>query len=259
MSALVTLTSDFGDESVYIAAMKGALLSVAPTARIVDLSHSIPPQDVIAVGLFLRDTLPYFPAGCIHVVVVDPGVGTARSILLIEWRGSFVLAPDNGCWTTLMQNGESVTVRKLNQPKYWRSTISPTFHGRDIFAPVAGHLCNGIAPEQLGTSTHQWSSLIVLSSKRIGSIIQGEVVRVDRFGNLITNIPAVDVNEFCVVRIANQVIGPIQRSYGESKPGQLIALISSNGYLEIAEVNGSAAARLQMKEQSFVEVVDTTS
>src|SRR5689334_23663128 len=147
---LVTLTTDFGGGSSYVAAMKGALLTVNPAARLVDLSHDLPPQDLVATAYFLADALPWFPTGTIHVVVVDPGVGTERHLLCVEWRGQHLLVPDNGCWTALIADNERPTVHRLAERRFWRPEVSATFHGRDILAPVAGHLSLGVAPADLG-------------------------------------------------------------------------------------------------------------
>src|SRR5436189_5046159 len=146
---LVTLTTDFGRDSGYVAALKGSLLSVNPQARLVDLSHDIRPQDLRQASFFLRSCVLYYPPGTIHVVVVDPGVGTERAILYVETRGQRLLVPDNGCWTSLVDQG-TPTVIRLAEPRYWRQPVSPTFHGRDILAPVAGHLAGGLEPRLLG-------------------------------------------------------------------------------------------------------------
>jgi len=255
MSRLITLTTDFGFESVYVAAMKGAVWTVASDARIVDLNHSIPPQDIIAAGLFLRNVLPYFPAGCLHVVVVDPGVGTDRAVLLIEWRGSFILTPDNGCWTPVIDRDDAISVRRLNQPRFWRSEVSATFHGRDVFAPVAGHLFNGVKADELGELTSEWKTTSLSQPKRVGRTIQGEVVTMDRFGNLITNIPSHWLtNLSSTVTIADRVVGPLRRTYANQPLGSLIALISSSGHLEIAVVGGSAATTLKCAVGTCVTV-----
>src|SRR5262245_2557855 len=154
---LVTLTTDFGGGSSYVAAMKGALLAVNPAARLVDLSHDLPPQDLIATAYFLADTVRWFPAKTVHVVVIDPGVGTERSLLCVELADQYVLVPDNGCWTSLIAGGLDLpVVYRLTKKQYWRPEVSATFHGRDILAPVAGHLTLGVAPALLGPKVGTW-------------------------------------------------------------------------------------------------------
>jgi S-adenosylmethionine hydrolase len=249
--AIVTLTTDFGEDSPYVAAMKGVLLAINPAARLVDLSHQIPPQDVRHAAFFLAAAVPYFPPGVIHVVVVDPGVGSERALLYVEVQGHRLLAPDNGCWTLLAAGGVGApAVIRLAEPRYWRQPVSATFHGRDILAPVAGHLSLGIDPETLGPRVEEWVRLDMPSPQPGKNSWTGEVVFVDHFGNLITNIPAESlgavphpesrltvgkksIRRFCWVR-----------TYSEAKPGTLVALISSTGMLEIAVNQGNAARRL---------------
>src|SRR5262245_52323732 len=156
---IITLTTDFGEDSPYVAAMKGVILSINPVARVVDLSHQIPPQSISHAAFFLASAVPFFPAGVSHVVVVDPGVGTDRAILYVELNGHRLLVPDNGCWTLLARNASSPPrVFRITQPRFWREAVSNTFHGRDIFAPVAGHLSLGAKPPDLGAPAENWVS-----------------------------------------------------------------------------------------------------
>ncbi|MFL5339334.1 MAG: S-adenosyl-l-methionine hydroxide adenosyltransferase family protein [Gemmataceae bacterium] len=241
----VTLTTDFGTASPYVAAMKGVILSINPDARIHDLSHSIPPQNVGHAAQFLAAAVPFFPAGSIHVCVVDPGVGTERAALLAEAGGQFLLAPDNGCLTPLLIGA---TVRRLAEPKSWRVKVSATFHGRDVFAPAAAHLSRGARPADFGPILRQWVRYEPPAPKVGPNSIRGEVAFIDDFGNLITNIPADMVRQrprvLQIGRQSRKRFGWV-RTYGEAKFGTLVALFSSDGRLEIAVVNGSAAERLQ--------------
>ena len=158
--ATVTLTTDFGENSPYVAAMKGVLLSINPEVRILDLSHHIPPQEVRHAAFFLANAIPYFPPEVLHVVVVDPGVGTERAVLYVETGGHRLLVPDNGCWTMLLRDDQPPpVVIRLSEPRFWREPVSNTFHGRDIFAPVAGHLSRGLDYRQLGPQTNDWVRL----------------------------------------------------------------------------------------------------
>jgi S-adenosylmethionine hydrolase len=253
---LVTLTTDFGDGSSYVAALKGALLSVNPAARLLDLSHCLPPQDLIATAYFLADTLPWFPRGAIHVVVVDPGVGTGRALLCVEWHDQTILVPDNGCWTSLPRPDDPPPrVHRLEDRRYWRPEVSATFHGRDILAPVAGHLTLGVRPADLGPPVSEWVRLTLPQPEVAPGRIHGAVVVVDPFGNLVSNIPQSAIPPNGVVRIAGQDVPRRVRTYGDAEPGALVALIGSSGRLEVAVVQGSAAARLGVGIGIPVEVV----
>ena len=186
---IITLTTDFGEDSPYVAALKGVLLGLNPAARLVDLSHQIPPQDVRHAAYFLANALPYFPPGALHVVVVDPGVGSERALLYVELGGQKILAPDNGCWTLLPgAEGAAVGYIRLVQERPLAPDISATFHGRDILAPVAGHLSLGTIPEELGPPLEDWVRLEVPVPRSGLNRIAGEVVFIDHFGNLITPI-----------------------------------------------------------------------
>src|SRR5438876_1113538 len=188
--ALVTLTTDFGDGSPYVAALKGSVLTVRADVTLLDLSHRIPPQDVRHAAFFLRAALPYFPREVIHVVVVDPGVGTERALLYVEAGVHRLLVPDNGCWTELARGvAEPPTVLRLAEPRYWRPQVSATFHGRDILAPVAGHLSHGLDPRQLGPPAGAWVRLEVPAPTLGPDRLAGAVVFLDDFGHLLTYIP----------------------------------------------------------------------
>jgi len=245
---LVTLTTDFGAASPYVAAMKGVLLGINPAVRIVDLSHEIPPQDLRHAAYFFATSLPYFPETALHVVVIDPGVGTERALLYVEIGGRRLLVPDNGCWTWLPDKDWPPLVVRLAEMRYWRSQISATFHGRDILAPVAGLLTLGVKPRSLGPVLREWVVLPRSQPKGDEKQIRGEVEFVDRFGNLITNIPRSMMDDKpqvgrCVV-VGNAEVSRWVRAYGEAEPGALVALFSSEDRLEVAVAQGNAARRL---------------
>src|SRR5262249_42628279 len=185
---LITLTTDFGEAAPYVAAMKGAILDVNPQARLIDLTHQIPPQNVRYTAFFLNAAIPCFPPDALHVVVVDPRVGTDRALLYVDVAGQRLLVPDNGCWTALARQARPKVLR-LSEARYWRQPVSATFHGRDILAPVAGHLSRGLDPRQLGPEAADWNRVELPSLDRDATSIRGEVLFVDDFGNLITNIP----------------------------------------------------------------------
>lgn len=268
---IITLTSDFGTEPPYVAAMKGVLLGVNPRARLVDLSHEVPPQDILHGAFFLAEAVPTFPTEVIHVAVVDPGVGTERALLYMEIDGHRLLLPDNGLATLLARGRRVERVIQLKQDRYWRKPVSPTFHGRDILAPVAGHLSLGLEPKKLGPAVRQWQRLPLPEPKDEGERISGEVIFVDGFGNLITNIPAErwaknnarparrrasallrDSLGPARIKIGGTVVSRWATTYdadaaGESTvPDDLIGLVSSSGFLEVAAVRGNAARRLRL-------------
>jgi S-adenosylmethionine hydrolase len=242
---IITLTTDFGEDSPYVAAMKGVILGINPAARLVDLSHQIPPQDVQHAAFFLVESIPYFPPEALHVVVVDPGVGSERAILYVELDGHRLVVPNNGCWTLLP--GSTRRVLRVEEPRYRRASVSCTFHGRDIFAPAAAHLSCGLDPSQLGPAILQWQCLDMPSPWPLGDGIGGEILFVDHFGNLITNIPAARIERPpTMLTIDGQACPDIAwvRTYADAEPGRLVALVSSSGFVEVAVAQGNAAMRL---------------
>ncbi len=244
----ITLTSDFGTSSPYVAAMKGVILSLNPEARVLDLSHAIPPQDVRHAAFFLASALPHFPPEALHVVVVDPGVGGSRDILYVEVGAQRLLAPDNGCWTLLYEGRPPVRVIRLTERRFWRHTVSKTFHGRDVFAPVAANLSLGLDPRLLGPSAANWVRLHRPTLTAGPDGVLGEVLFVDGFGNLVTNIPGEALARHAGVRwvkVGEHDVPQFVGTYAEAPPGTLVALVSSDGWLEVAICQGNAARHLQ--------------
>ncbi len=259
VDVMITLTTDFGTGSPYVSAMKGVILGINPRARIMDLSHEIPPQDIRHAAFFVAAALPYFPEWAIHVVVVDPGVGTARPLLYVEVSGRRLVVPDNGCWTELALCAKTKPmVIRLTEQSFWHEPVSATFHGRDILAPVAAHLSLGLNPNRLGTRASDWAGLPINPPGRDGDCIVGEVVFVDHFGNLITNI-LVEHIQFMPrplgFVVGERIVEREGRTYGEASPGAPIALIASTGRLEIAIVQGNAARSLQAHVGTRVTVM----
>jgi S-adenosylmethionine hydrolase len=243
---LVTLTTDFGTSSPYLAAMKGALLSVDPAAQIIDLSHAIAPQNVRQAAYFLAQSAPFFPTGTLHVCVVDPGVGSERALLYSEAGGQRFLAPDNGCLSEALRAlGGPKVVRRLTEVRFWREAVSATFHGRDVLAPVAGHLTKGLSPTELGPVVTEFVRLELPVPAQSAARVEGEVIFIDGFGNLITNVPTTMLPATFRVSVAGQTIPRVVRTYAEGHLGELVALHSSSGHLEVALVNGNAADRLR--------------
>jgi S-adenosylmethionine hydrolase len=256
---IITLTTDFGDGSSYVAAMKGVVLSINPAARIVDLSHRIPPQDTRYAAYFLPTVIPYFPPASLHVVVVDPGVGTERALLYVEVEGQRLLVPDNGCWTELLRaEPRSPLVIRLAEKRFWRDRVSATFHGRDILAPAAAHLSLGLDPRNLGPTATEWARFQGPKATLHQDSLNGEVVLVDPFGNLITNIPGESLSLLkkpARFKVGGHNLERLVRTYGEAEPGSLVALVSSSGMLEIAVNQGNAAEQLRVEVGSPVTAI----
>lgn len=266
---LITLTTDFGEGSPYVAAMKGVILGINPWARVLDLGHKIAPQDLLQARYFLDSVLPYFPPGPIHVVVVDPGVGSDRAALYVEVAGHRLLVPDNGCWTGLAASAPP-RVRRLAEPRFWRHPVSATFHGRDVFAPTAAHLSLGLDPAELGPELAEWVTLEAPQPTLDRGAVRGRVQYVDPFGNLITNISAQalyvltqttpgraqrhDWPAALRVRVGDAEVPRFVRTYADAAPGGLVYLFSSESFLEVAEVQGKAAARLGAEVGTAVTV-----
>jgi S-adenosyl-L-methionine hydrolase (adenosine-forming) len=247
--AIITLTTDFGAGSHYTAAMKGVILSICPTAMIVDLSHDVPPQDIRRAALLLDDAAEWFPPDTIHVAVVDPGVGTDRAIVYARIGRQQFIAPDNGLLSRLAARTPPTQLVRLSDPQYWLEHVSATFHGRDIMAPVAARLAVGLDPARLGPPLSCLTMLDWPAACAASARIDGAVIEIDAFGNLITNITSdmlagrVTDRRACVVCNIYETWG-IYHAYAEQPSGTLVALIGSSGRLELALVGDSAARRL---------------
>jgi len=249
-TGIVALLTDYGLQDPYAGVMKGALLSANPEARIVDITHDIPPQDIREGSRVLSAARPYFPTGTVFVAVVDPGVGSSRAILGVETDRHFFLAPDNGLLGFLDRDGGIRRIVQVREPKYFLKPLSRTFHGRDIFAPVAGHLSRGVDLARFGPSVNRLTTAeSVAPRKAANGDLQGEVVSIDRFGNLITNIPGELLPDARDIRITvgRRNVHALSRSYADTKKGDLLALVGSTGHLEISVNHGSAhkTARIQ--------------
>lgn len=245
---LITLLTDFGSRDAFVGIMKGVMLGINPSASFVDLSHEIPPQDILAGALLLRSAAPFFPSGTIHLAVVDPGVGSSRRALLVETPHALFVGPDNGL-LSLAAPADAVTRRiHLTNEEYFLAPRSHTFHGRDVFAPVAAHLSRGISPERFGDTISTMERLTLPSVEHRADGLNGSVIYIDHFGNIITNITAADLRLFpmdtLLVSIGDMQIRGIQSSYAAVEVGALAVIINSWGLMEIAVRNGSAAHHL---------------
>jgi len=257
---IITLTTDFGLQDPYVAAMKGAILTINPAARLVDVSHAIRPQAIEQAVFVLAAAWPYFPQGVIHVAVVDPAVGSRRRALALRSASATFVGPDNGVLSAALDDNvraaavdSAAPVRlpasyravSLTNERYFRSPISSTFHGRDIFGPVAAHLSLGVALDELGDPVEQITALPPFRARRqLDGSLRGRVLHIDAFGNLITDVRVEDLSSHqAVVEVAGRTVEGVSATY---EPGtDLRAVTGSSGYLEIAAPGGSAAALLK--------------
>ncbi|MEX0718115.1 MAG: SAM-dependent chlorinase/fluorinase [Planctomycetaceae bacterium] len=258
MPEIIALTTDFGTTGSYVAQMKGVILGVAPDVRIVDVTHAISPQDVAEGALLLAECVSAFPPGTIHVVVVDPGVGTTRRIVAAEigdWR---FVAPDNGVLSAVARRHDVRRVVELTDARWWRAAISSTFHGRDIMAPVAARWATGVDPIEFGRPVEgPLRCLAFVEPRTSGNAIVGQVARCDAFGNLITNVPgwwfAKDAEQV-IVTVRGRTLSGLCRTYGDVPPGEPLALVGSHGFVEIAVNQGDARAVLEARVGSEVRI-----
>jgi S-adenosylmethionine hydrolase len=247
---IITLTTDFGASSPYVAAMKGVILSIAPSVTLVDVSHEVPPQDVRAGAILLAEVIPWFPAGTIHLAVVDPGVGTARRLVALAAGRQRFVGPDNGLFSRVAALARPEQIVSLENPRYRLEPTSATFHGRDILAPAAAHLARGLDLAELGPPLDALVTLAWPEPRVAGERIAGQIEWVDKFGNLITNLRAAHLETAAPgrwrIECGGAEIGGLVRTYGDRPAGELVALIGSGGRLEVAVVQGSAAQRLRL-------------
>ncbi len=264
-SGLIAILTDFGSRDAYVGVMKGVIYTLYPAARIVDLTHEVQPQNVREGAFLLAAAWPYFPDGTVFLAVVDPGVGTERRMLAARCGRHYFVGPDNGLltlvWRQAAEREERCQAVALTEPRWWwpGRTPSRTFHGRDIFAPVAAHLARGVELEAFGPPVTDPVLLEFPEPRRSAdTALEGEILHVDRFGNCISNLTEADVRALgdlnhVAVKAAGMVI-QIREAYGEVEPGQTLALFNSEGFLEIAVREGSAARRLGLKVGDPVKV-----
>jgi S-adenosylmethionine hydrolase len=248
--SIITLMTDFGVKDGNVGVMKGVIWSIAPNARIADLSHNISPQNVREAALILARSALYFPPGTIHVVVVDPGVGTSRRPLAARLGTHYFVGPDNGILTMFLERAQAAgwlsEFVHTDKPEYWLPEVSHVFHGRDIFSPIAAHLANGVPLASLGSPVNDPVLMPLPKPHRTSSGWLGEVIHIDHFGNISTNIVREQLGKppRLLVHLCGVNIEGMVDTFGERQPGELVALYGSTGNLIVSEVNGSAASRL---------------
>jgi S-adenosylmethionine hydrolase len=264
--SIITLTTDFGYKDYFVGSMKGVVLRINPHAQVIDISHEVEPYNVAAAAYLVKASYPYFPEGTIHVVVVDPGVGSTRRPILVEGDGSYFVGPDNGVFTYIYQEVKRVRIIHLTSQEYffipaWQKALGSTFHGRDIFAPVAAWLSKGIDPLKFGEEIREPVKLSLAEPRWVeDGTLEGRIIYIDRFGNLITNItrthyPAANVppkadetDQWPVTSVKVILKGKVlalKHFYAEGKPGEPCALMNSCGHLEVFINLGNAQQQFQ--------------
>lgn len=261
---IVTFTTDFGAQDGYAGALKGVVLSLAPQAVLVDITHGVPPRDVAAGAVALAQAAPLYPAGTIHVVVVDPGVGGERADILVVAEGSIYIGPDNGVLSLAARGPRQIY--RIEAPSFRREPVSPTFHGRDVFAPTAGRLAAGAPASDAGPLLAAMVELVEPPVHRRDGVVEGEVIHVDAFGNLITSLPAELLSRAGTGELTVQVEGgegrfepQLGRTFSDVETGALIAYVGSGGKLEIARRDGSASQRIGAERGTVVRLRSAAS
>ncbi len=246
---IITLTTDFGLSDHFVGTIKGVILEIAPDVEIVDISHSVQAFDVLDGALTIAQSYAYFPAGTVHLVVIDPGVGSARRPILVTSERHHFVAPDNGVLSLVYAREQRLHIRHVTAEHYYLQPVSNTFHGRDIFAPVAAYLAKGVDPMKFGEEITDFVRFYAPKPKPVdGNTLSGVVLKVDRFGNLVTNITPQDAPRLFAaesarfkIRVGKQEVTQMHSSYSEGTPGEVFGILGSMGYLEIAADRASAA------------------
>ncbi|HOP46634.1 MAG TPA: SAM-dependent chlorinase/fluorinase [Desulfobacteraceae bacterium] len=262
-SGLITILTDFGLSDPYVGIMKGVILSINQNATVVDISHLIKPGSIMHAASLLMETYRFFPKGTVHLVVVDPGVGSERRPILVKTEDYIFVGPDNGVLWPVITSNEHPGVIHITERRYFLKNVSHTFHGRDIFAPVSAHLSYGADPLDIGIEIDDAvkfclpSPVETKSRYSKGKMLSGQIMRVDHFGNLISNIHEEDLQKFLreskpVIRIGDIVIEGLSGTYSDAKTGDMLAIIGSSGFLEIAVNSGRASDKLAMEQKEII-------
>lgn len=257
---IITLTTDFGDESGYAGVMKGVILTVNPDCQIIDITHRVSQQDVEEAAFLLNNSFSYFPEHSIHVVVVDPGVGSERKPILVETDKYWFVGPDNGVFSFMFLMEGFKKVWEITNESYFLPEVSSTFHGRDIFAPVAAHLSLGVSAEELGKELKGFVMLKDLEPKVEAGVIKARVVYADHFGNLISNISKDLFNRLVAdksfnISVGGEMIQKLSLSYADVRDGEVLALFGSSQWLEISVKNGNCQKELDIKKGAEINIL----
>jgi S-adenosylmethionine hydrolase len=253
LGPVISLTTDFGSADGYQGVLEGVIAGINPEARVVPISHDVPPQDIIGGWYLLKTHHQYFPPGTIHLAVVDPGVGSRRKIIAVNTARYCFIAPDNGL-LSFIESREIVSIHSVTDRRYALGSISPVFHGRDIMAPAAAYLSRGVDPSCLGRKVREIKRLRGISPVRRGRRMMGRVIWIDRFGNLVTNITADEVTDKQWIVVNGEKLGRIVKSFSDVRRGRPLAYIGSGGHLEIAVREGSAYRYFPSVERKGIEI-----
>jgi S-adenosylmethionine hydrolase len=256
---IITLITDFGEESGYVGIMKGVILSINPECHIIDITHHISPQDREEAAFVLKSAHPFFPPDTIHLVVIDPGVGSARKPIIVESSQNWFVGPDNGVFSFIFLENQQKRVWEITNNRYLLTPVSSTFHGRDIFAPIAAHLSSGVSSHVLGKEITHFVQLEGLEPEVNQDMLKGRIVFIDHFGNLISNIShklftrVVGENPFQIT-VGNRVLRRVYPTYADAEDGEVLALFGSSQLLEVSVRNGNCQKLLQVTKGSTVSV-----
>jgi S-adenosylmethionine hydrolase len=256
-SGIITLITDFGLRDPYVAMMKGVILSINPSARLIDISHQIRVGSILQGASIIRETFPFFPRGTVHVAVIDPGVGSDRRPIAIQSKSEFFVGPDNGLFWPAIHDQKGVKVIHLTESRYFLDHLTYTFHGREVFAPVAAYLSLGIDVERMGPIVEDPVQLILPRPRKKEKSLYGQIVRMDNFGNLITNIHHTEFEAFLessqpIIEVGNLVIEKLSHIYSDVSEGEPLALMNSSNYLEIAVNLGRASEYIGMDSGEII-------
>jgi S-adenosyl-L-methionine hydrolase (adenosine-forming) len=255
---VIALMTDFGYKDGFVGTMKGVILTINPNVELIDLTHTISSHNTLEASIVLRTSYHFYPKGTIFLVVIDPGVGSTRRSILVETEKYFFIGPDNGALSFALENEKIKKIVELTNKKYFLQDVSNTFHGRDIFAPVAAQLSKGVPISKFGEPTKEYKKFTILSPRIHRHGVSGKVIYTDHFGNLVTNISGGMVQKLAlrkmVIKIKDYKIEKLSSSYAASAPGQILAIVGSNDCLEIAVNQGNASQIMKAKEGTEIEI-----
>ena len=259
--SVITLTTDFGTRDNYVSVMKGVILGINPSVCLVDITHEIAPRQIREAAFLLLSAYRWFPSGTVHLVVVDPGVGGKRNPIIVETERYLFVGPDNGVFSLIYEREQEFQVFKISNPQFFLPKVSNTFHGRDIFAPAAAYLSKGTPPSQLGEQINRYVRFPFTGPEIKEDILEGEIIHIDRFGNLVTNISEEtlkgfvgrDKEEFQII-IKDKILNRICHTYSDVPQGELLVVIGSSGFLDVSANCASAAEMLSAKPGETVRV-----
>ncbi len=259
-TGIITITTDFGQADPYVAIMKGVILTINPHVKLVDITHEIPAGSIQAGATIIKEAYKWFPKGTIHLCIIDPGVGGDRRPILMLADNYFFVGPDNGLFWPINELKPDIKIINLTERKYWLTDVSSTFHGRDIFAPVSAHLSRGVCPSLFGETTSDLTTLSYPAPYEKKGRLIGHVIRVDNFGNLITNITEERLRAFIesegfMIKVGKIILKQINRSYNDVSRGNFLALIGSSNFLEIAINMGRASSYLNEENSYDTKVI----